>query len=143
MTNLPIIHPSAAHRREKRAGKLQIAATFIGVIFIVTLVLYALNTQRDESGGQQSAAVIQMNPQPGPQSGQPQDRQQNQPQSNQQPAAASPDSAKPPSNNASSTTGQGGGGEGNPVHDAGDNATSPAPADTPTRTAPDKAGGNQ
>jgi hypothetical protein len=89
---------------------------FIGAIFIVTLVLYGFNNQRDETGGQPSAVAAPATPQPEPgqqsnlAQGQQGQRQQGQAQpSSQQPSAPS----KPSGPNSSTIVGQGGNGQGN------------------------------
>jgi len=113
----------------KRAGKLQISATIIGAVFIVSLMLYGLNHQGNENGGSKSVAAIQVNPQPAPdqqtqrappgqqnaqRQGQRQQQQGQQQQGNAQPSggqpSASSSSGAQPSgpSSSSSTVGQGG-----------------------------------
>jgi hypothetical protein len=90
--NLPLVIEPRGGR--KRAAGWQIILTTVGLVAIVTVFLFGINHQRDETGGEQAAATA---PTPvAPQGGETQQgQQQNQQQAGQQ---------QPPS-----TTGQGGG----------------------------------
>jgi len=56
-----IVAPSALHS----ASTLQITATLIGAIFIVSFVLYGINNQRDEGAAPQTTAAAALaTPQP-------------------------------------------------------------------------------
>jgi len=82
--------------RKKRAVGWQIALTAVGLIAIVTVFLFGINHQRDETAGEQTAAT--MATPVAPQGG---DTQQGQ-QQNQQQAGQQSQQQQPPS-----TTGQG------------------------------------
>ncbi len=53
--NLPLVTPPRQAR--KRAAGWQIALTALGVVAIVTVFLWGINNQRDETAGQQSATT--------------------------------------------------------------------------------------
>jgi hypothetical protein len=126
-----IVAPSALHS----ASTLQITATLIGAIFIVSFVLYGINNQRDEGAAPQTTAAAALaTPQPA-----------NAQQNNQQPAAPSQNAGKPggPSNPA--TTGQGGnnaqdnGAQSNKGANTNAGKANPAPANaSPNAPAPPK-----
>lgn len=89
-------------RPEARASGLQIAATVAGAVFVLVVVLYGLNNQRDEPGGKLDTPTETANSQPAA------DGQGNQSQASQQ-QPASPNNRKPGSSaNAPATTSQGG-----------------------------------
>jgi hypothetical protein len=90
--NLPLVTEPRDTKRP--AATWQIVLTAFGLIAIVTVFLWGINNQRDETAGQQTAATMPstVSPQGG--------AEQNQ---NQQQAGQPPQQSKP------STTGQGGG----------------------------------
>jgi hypothetical protein len=145
----------ASSKLSHAASTLQIVATLVGAIFIVTFVLYGLNSQSDVNGTTSQAAAPPATPQQpasspkankqAPQGNQTQQQAQSQQGGGQQPSHASQPSA---ANNASTTTGQRSDPQGSPGANAGKNdskTTPPAKANTPTPTnaLPPKQTGNQ
>jgi hypothetical protein len=113
-----------------RASTLRIAATLIGAIFIVSLVLYGLNDESEEGGGQKAPTAVAVTPQPAPGEQQAQSQQSG----GQQPTSPSSTATQPSGpSNPSTTTGQGPNSQGNQNPQSGHNGNAggsmnPAPA---------------
>lgn len=157
-----------AHDAPPRANRLQIAATVVSTVFIVSLVLYGLNNQRDENestaGGQQTAAAMPAVPQPAQGDNQQPGQKQAQAQqgTGEQPSAPSssanqPSAASSPSsttaqtpNPQATTTGQGPNPQGSPGGNAGNSnkasakgGNNPSPGNASPSVRPPNQTGNQ
>jgi hypothetical protein len=128
------------HDRARAAGTLQIVATLIAAIFIVSLVLYGLNERDDESGNGKTAAPIAATPQSAPSQQGKQQQVQSQQGGGQQPSAPNSTATQPSGpSNSSTTTGQGPDARGSQNGNAGNKANQPPATASPSAPPPNPA----